>query len=191
MRCVPPSKGSSSGILNDTSDLDSLVRLYRIRNRPRTIEEIDFFWNLPTIDRAIHHAALACDGREKRYGHQNRIRTVALHRSKEILLLSRDKLKQASNFRELHSCLKRVLDRVSGLGELYLYDTAFRLGAFFGYLPGLVYLHRGTREGAKALGIDASGEYVRMEELPMPIRRLVPHEAEDFLCIFADKLKRH
>jgi hypothetical protein len=53
-----------------------------------------------------------------------------------------------------------------------------------------VYVHRGTRDGIRKLGFDASRETIEMDELPPPIRKLKPREAEDFLCVYKDDLSR-
>jgi hypothetical protein len=74
------------------------------------------------------------------------------------------------------------------MGELVVYDTALRIGARFGLEPEKVYVHRGTRDGVRKLGLDARRETIEMDELPAPIRRLTPREAEDFLCIYKDTL---
>jgi hypothetical protein len=57
--------------------------------------------------------------------------------------------------RELHALIKRTIHSIGGLRELYTYDMALRIGAFLGLAPEFVYLHRGTRAGARALGLNA------------------------------------
>ena len=78
---------------------------------------------------------------------------------------------------------------ILGIGELYIYDTSMRLGAYLGFLPTKVYLHAGTRKGAKALGFTNS-DALEISELPTEFGRLDPHEVEDVLCIFKDELKK-
>lgn len=57
-------------------------------------------------------------------------------------------------------------------------------------MPEYVYLHAGTREGAENLNIDVRGkQYLLMQELPKPIHRLSPGEAEDFLCTYKSCFK--
>jgi ABC-type arginine/histidine transport system permease subunit len=69
-----------------------------------------------------------------------------------------------------------------------VYDTALRLGANLRLLPREVYLHAGTRRGARALGLDYRSESVSMRLLPAALRRLRPYEVEDVLCIYKDWL---
>jgi hypothetical protein len=77
---------------------------------------------------------------------------------------------------------------VHGIGELYVYDTALRLGAHLRLLPGEVYLHAGMRRGARALGLDHRVRSLAPTKLPTPLRRLRPYEMEDVLCIYEDWL---
>jgi hypothetical protein len=51
-----------------------------------------------------------------------------------------------------------------------------------------VYLHAGTRRGARALGLDHGSDSVSPNQLPPALRRLQPHEVEDVLCIYKDWL---
>lgn len=139
---------------------------------------------MPSLELAVHHAALATDSRGKRYGHQCLIPQASLNSAKRILSQSLHQIEKCSSFHELHSWLTEVLGVVHGLGELYIYDTAFRLGAFRRLAPEFVYLHRGTRAGAQALGLGTSGGYLTVSDLPRSMRSLAPHEMEDFLCIY-------
>jgi hypothetical protein len=72
----------------------------------------------------------------------------------------------------------------AGLGELYFYDTALRIGAKLGVLPQAVYLHAGTRAGATTLGLIVDGSVLLKSELPELPQKLQPHEVEDVLCIY-------
>jgi hypothetical protein len=85
--------------------------------------------------------------------------------------------------------IQRALDSVRGIGELYEYDTALRIGSYLRKLPKRVYLHAGTRVGAKALGFDPKLRSLNPRALPLPLRELKPHELEDVLCIYKDWLR--
>jgi hypothetical protein len=54
--------------------------------------------------------------------------------------------------------------------------------------PDRIYLHAGTREGARALGL--GGTALSKSELPKAFHRLSPGEIEDCLCIYKDDLRR-
>ncbi|MEO0269567.1 MAG: hypothetical protein ABIN73_07505 [candidate division WOR-3 bacterium] len=56
------------------------------------------------------------------------------------------------------------------------------------YSPDKVYLHAGTKEGAKNLGLNTKGKKaLQINELPKELKDLSPIEIEDILCIYRDK----
>lgn len=189
MYCHPkqtcrPVADSASGTLG------ALVRLYRIHNRPGAVEELDFFRRMPSSELAVHQAALATDHRGKRYSHQCRIPLASLRRARQILVPLAVHFEKCKSFHQLHSLIVDKLRGIGGLGELYYYDTALRLGAYLQLSPQFVYLHSGTRTGARALGLNTSGSHIEPTRLPQEIQALAPHEAEDFLCIYKHRFSR-
>jgi len=72
------------------------------------------------------------------------------------------------------------------VAALTVYDIAHRIGVHFGKEPRLVYLHAGTRIGARALKI--GGDSFDPGILPRAFSRLAPFEIEDCLCIYKDEL---
>jgi len=93
------------------------------------------------------------------------------------------------SFERLHSEIERLVGPLRGIGELYVYDTALRIGAYRGLNPKRVYVHAGVRVGARNLGLDPgrSGS-IAVGGLPGPLRTLKPYEIEDILCIYKDQL---
>jgi hypothetical protein len=83
--------------------------------------------------------------------------------------------------------VKHEIGSVHGIGKLMVYDIAQRIGAYFGKAPRLIYLHRGTKEGAAILGF--RGETLDPALLPTEFSLLTAAEAEDCLCIYKDDLR--
>jgi len=162
-----------------------MVNEYRRHHSPGHSHELEFFRGL-SPDEAVWHAALATNGGGKRYNHQRRLRKASMEQAKKALLGLVDHLSTLKPFDQLHDYLSELLLPIPGLGKLYIYDTAIRLGAKFDTLPSSVYLHAGTRVGARALGL--SGDKARIKDLPAVLHILEPHELEDFLCIYARQL---
>jgi hypothetical protein len=75
---------------------------------------------------------------------------------------------------------------IKGIGALTVYDIALRIGAHFGQAPMHVYVHAGTRTGARAFNI--TGDLFDPKILPKSFSRLAPSEIEDCLCIHKDEL---
>lgn len=171
-------------------NLESIVQTYIKKIRPFVQSELNWFRSQPTLNAAVKHAGLAINDKGKRYNHQRRIIRDALLQAESVLLTNLNSIKRSSNFDELYNLIDVLLRPVGGIGELYVYDTTLRISAKLNLLPSRVYLHAGTRDGAKALGFDGRRKFVEESELPLALQVLEPHEIEDMLCIFKDKLKQ-
>jgi len=167
---------------------DKLVRHYIKNCQPHLKSELEYFERMPSPSAALEKAARAINEKGKRFNHQRRLTSKSLEESKDRLFKGMTQWKECKNFAELHDLLETVLYDVHGIGELYCYETSLRLGAYLGLYPEFVYLHRGTRDGAKALGIDWRSKTLDPQIVPNPIRELKPHEIEDFLCIYKKHL---
>jgi len=168
--------------------LAGLVEDYRRNFRPSADEERDFFKNSPSMEVLLDDAGRAIRPDGKRHNHQRLIPRSVLSRATTILKQNRDRLRACGTFDELHSLCIVLLRGGWGAGELYVYDTALRIGAFLQLRPDAVYLHAGTRVGARALGLDVSAGKLMPQDLPPPIRVLSADEMEDFLCIYKSEL---
>jgi hypothetical protein len=71
-----------------------------------------------------------------------------------------------------------------------IYDTAVRIGAKLDMSPDRVYLHAGTRAGARVLGLEWRADSVELSALPSAFRGLPGFEVEDILCIYKHDLLR-
>jgi hypothetical protein len=123
----------------------------------------------------------------KRHGHQRRIKRDAIDAVSKVMVPK--KLKGMKSFEELHSYVTATCLVIKGIGELYIYDAALRIGAALGLSPELVHLHAGTKMGVRALGLNSKNSSLPVKVFPKPIQKLKPYEIEDFLCIFKDELK--
>ncbi len=170
-------------------ELKKLSRHYTINHRPRSRDELEWFRNQSSVEDTIRLAALAVDACGKRLSHQRRITKENLERARTILLSATNDLKQCKTFDELLNLVESDLHGIRGLGELYAYDTALRIGAKLGLLPEKVYLHRGTRKGAKALELDWKARALEVTAIPDELQELEPREIEDFLCVYKDKFQ--
>ncbi len=149
-----------------------------------------FYAGLDSLETAIEFAALARTTTGAISNHQRQwIDRGRMAQSGDILMTEKSQIASCKSFDSLIILIQKLLVGVPGLGELYYYDTARRIGAFLGLYPARVYLHRGTRDSAKALGLDHRKPYLNMSGLPNELRRLEPRQVEDFLCQYKEKLK--
>jgi hypothetical protein len=121
----------------------------------------------------------------KRHPHQRRIPARVLQQAADALTNAN---LSVATFDDLHQAVRTTIGDIRGIGELAVYDIACRIGAYLGLEPDQVYLHAGTREGARALGF--RGTTIRKNELPIAFRQLSPGEIEDCLCIYKTELRR-
>ena len=166
--------------------IGDIVRNYKKTCRPSFSKELQFYKNQKSLLKAIETAALAKLPSRKRHPHQRRIREAILQTAKNNLL--RVNLEYSKTFSELHARVKKAIGYISGIGELTIYDTALRIGAYLRLEPELIYLHAGVRYGVKALGLDHRLNTLERSKLPKEFHLLKPHEIEDCLCIYKKEL---
>jgi hypothetical protein len=165
-------------------ELKHIVESYIQGYRAKEHDELHWHRHQPSLTAAIEVAALA-DYRGKRHSHQQRLQRVTLEKGRNALLQAKSAIRGARSFDELHSLIESKVSSIKGIGELYIYDTAVRIGVKLNLLPDKVYLHRGTRQGARALGLRGAGP-LQLSELPSEFRKMEAHEIEDLLCSFRD-----
>jgi hypothetical protein len=196
-RAVTRSNGKGLEGFNAKTHL-TLVRLlhtYRETHAGR-FDHLDLYRRVP-FKEAIRLAALSQVRNKKgnlvRHSHQTRVPARSLEVAKRRLLRLGPALARCRTFDELYetvSSIRRRPSAIPGIGDLAIYDISLRIGAKRGLEPEMVYLHRGVRDGARALGLDFRRSALATAELPAPLRRLTARDAEDFLSVFADKFAR-
>lgn len=187
---------SSCGAPGDSEPmgLAGIIRHYLQHFQPLHDHELMWFRNQGSLEDVLRLAGQAQDDRGRRYSHQRRIKSDAIREATKRLTDAHDDLQGCSSFHELWSAVGLFLKPIQGIGELYIYDTALRIGAHLCLKPENVYLHAGTRTGARQLGLlsgrDDSKEWLQSNELPAPLRSLSPSDVENLLCIYKSRLPR-
>lgn len=165
---------------------EAIVAEYIRGYRPYSRKEVAHFQRMHSLAEAVSEAASCNLPNGKRHPHQYRIPAASLDQAKDILLHL--PLSDSESFDSLHEIIKSAIAPVHRIGELTIYDIAHRIGIFLRKEPDSVYLHRGTAEGARALGMLSKNGKLSVSALPAPFRNLTAHEIEDCLCIFKSKL---
>jgi len=159
--------------LTDKADgEDAYLRFYRIQR---------------TLAAAVEKSAMAELPSGKRFSHQRRIPRNTLLAAKKALM-SVD-LRGCTTFDELYNLVAATIGAIRGIGELTIYDTAHRLGAYLHLSPKFVYVHAGVRDGLRALKIDHRRQKIAVSYLPTAFRQLRPEQVEDCLCIYKRQLR--
>jgi hypothetical protein len=166
------------------------IRHYDRYQRSRAQDEASWFLNQPTLHDAISWAARARWKNGKKFDHQWRLKNSDLCRAEEALLKVERRIARSVTFDELFEVVMGAVCQIWKNPELYCYDTALRIGAKLDLKPDKVYLHRGTRIGARKLGLNTRGATLDPSALPDGLRGIEPSEIEDILCIYKDKWVR-
>lgn len=171
--------------------IEACIRDYLRRQKTYPQREVEWFKSLSFPD-ALKNAALAKDWYGNRFSHQYRLKSSTLEASYKSLSRVAKDIEGCRDFESLFAAIEKSVIRIRGVGELYLYDTALRIGANLRLMPKKIYLHAGTRAGAMALGIECKGRgYLTLTELPKPFRKLEPYQIEDILCIYKAHFKEN
>ncbi|MGB5966831.1 MAG: hypothetical protein WBG70_00760 [Spirulinaceae cyanobacterium] len=121
----------------------------------------------------------------KMHSHQRRVASK-LDEGLKISLSYNRQPDSFDDFQDIYSWIESITIPVDGLGEMTAYDVARRLGAWLSMQPEKVYLHRGAAEGAKKSSI--KGKAVYLNNFPQEIQKLGATHAENFLCIYKNRL---
>lgn len=186
--CRPRSSGCSTR--GKPRTLGEVVDEYLSVNAPDSDAEYDFYRSCTSLTEAIERASRAEDVDGNCHPHQRRIGLARMSELRAPLLGMKRALQRARNFYQLHELVSQAGNGLERIGPLAIYDTALRLGAYLGFRPQYVYLHCGTREGARALGLKGRAGKIEMQDLPEAFRRLRPDQVEDCLCVYKNEIRR-
>lgn len=171
--------------LDQPQSYAEVVSAYIRDHRDAGQDERRFYAMQSSLADAVEAAALSELPDGKRHPHQRRIPGRVLRQAATTLTNASFAV---ATFDELHEVVRTTIGPLRGIGELAVYDVAYRIGAHLGLEPDKVYLHAGTREGARAL--DLGGATLWKDELPKAFHRLSVGEIEDCLCSYKDDLWR-
>lgn len=132
---------------------DEIISDYIRQYRAAARNEMRFFEIQRSPSEAIRKAALCELPSGKQHPHQRRIPRELLEQVEARLPGIRRRLAGASSFAALHQAVNDDIGSLNGIGTLTVYDIAHRIGAHFGKALERVYLHAGTRVGARVFGI--------------------------------------
>jgi len=168
------------------STIEEICQAY-VEHRKCCCDDEAFYAEQPTLADAIANAAMAVRGDGSRCSHHWRKPKALLAESRRRLLEIEPAIAAARDFDALIDVVGAALREIKGLGPLYVYDTALRIGYRLGRLPERVFLHAGTRAGAAALGLDVKRDTIARNELPPPLSEFSAAAIEDILCIYKDR----
>ncbi len=171
-----------------SSDINAIVRKYIAIKKGNIDRHVNYCVSQTNLTDVIEVATKAIDDRNKRHNHQCRISKLKLDSFAEKLKIEEIKIKNVKSFDDLIKIVESV--KCDGIGELAIYDTATRIGSYLNLFPDKVYLHSGTRIGAKnLLGSLRGKRHLNISDFPVELQHLTASEIEDILCIFKNNFK--
>ena len=183
----PPSCGGSPLTARRVDSYSAIAKDYREHAALGRRRECRFFAKQPTFEKAVELAALSVTEEGKRHSHQRRIPRTVLHRAWRAL--DRTSLSRCQTFQGLFEQVQGAIGSIHGIGPLTVYDVATRIGSYLRLEPEEVYLHAGTRAGARELGLPTHCRTLPRRAFPREWSRLKPAEIEDCLCIYKSPLR--
>ncbi len=166
-----------------------IVDCYKTKIRPHADWELSEFSAKGPLSHAIQRAALCLMPDGRTFPHQHRIPKDSLRKAAAVLADAGAEMAACSDFEELYGTVSRRIRDIHMIGDLTIYDIAHRIGVNLGIQPQSVYLHRGTAEGIRILGLLGFNGRLDVDDLPEAFRQLSPNEIEGCLYLFKRELK--
>jgi len=166
-------------------DLVNGLKDYDRDSRLKLNDKRNFYRNLKIAD-AIKNAAMGMVSKEKMDSHQYRIGRVKCKIAADELIKHLDDLQVCKQFNDIFNITEQVKNEITGLGNLWSYDTALRIGFNLKIYPNQVYVQSGVIKGVKKIfnGKTPAGRSLPLNAFPDQLQVLEPYEIENFMCIW-------
>lgn len=164
----------------------AIVQDYIQHVRQPACEHLAFYAEQPSLEDALEVVSSWRSPEGKIERRQRRLRRDVKRIAGE--LIRKLELRSATSFEEVFQRVQEGIGGLRGAGDRAVYDVALRLSAVLGLPPKRVYLHRGSRAGARALGLRTTERSLSLDAFPPEFRRLHAWEIENLLCVYKDKL---
>ena len=171
-----------------------VITLWKRRFRPSLQDHLGWYRSAGSLDVAIQRAAKAEDSApNRRNSHQRRLPRSAPEKIRKKLSLGAGEIEKCRDFESLYAIVDQLIRDEFGVGDLMVYDTALRIGAYLSFRPNRVFLQCGALAGANRyfslIGANRkpkSGSSLPVSEFPHFANALLPHEIEHMLCTMRD-----
>jgi hypothetical protein len=170
--------------------LERIISRYKMYGQREPDQHLAFCVGQESLKDAIQVAAKAVDGNNKTHFHQRRVGRSELNNWAEKLGTFEEIFEKSTTFDEVFATVDKA--NTENIGELTVFDTAFRIGNFLKLFPEKIYLHSGTRKGAEQLLGDLEGKKsLLLEDFPAPFQEaaITPTDIEEILYIYRDEIE--
>jgi hypothetical protein len=129
--------------------LERIIDNYKKQKRKPVDHHVQFCLDQENLKDAIEAAARAVDDYGKIHFHQRRVAKADLMAFADKLISIESEFADAKSFDEIYAVVKKT--NQTGINEITVFDTAFRIGSYLNLFPDKIYLTSGTRIGAEHL----------------------------------------
>lgn len=150
------------------------------------MENMKSFYEKLDIETAIEFASTGKNPDDKMNQHQWRVGYKKGMQGFNGLKIELAEIKKCRKFEDIFMLTEKVKANIWGLGELWSYDTALRIGFNLKIYPQQVFIQRGVIKGVKKVlnGKRPKGRSLPINVFPNELQVLKPYEIENFLCIW-------
>jgi hypothetical protein len=169
-------------------DIDSYLK-----NSLLVLEDMrEYYYNTQSLKESIINASIGNTPSGKMDSHQWRVGRVNGTRGADMLLLRIAEIKKSKSFGDIFKITEEVRKEIYGLGDLWSYDTALRIGFKMELYPTEVYIQRGVIKGVKKIlpQIKRTERSLPLSIFSNDLQKLKPYQAENFLCILGKSKKK-
>jgi hypothetical protein len=138
------------------------------------------------FETAIDYASTGKNPDGKMNQHQWRVGYKKGMQGFNLLIIALAEIKHCRKFEDIFSLTEKVKADIHGLGELWSYDTALRIGFNLNIYPQQVFVQQGVVKGVKMVlnGKRPKGRSLPINIFPNELQVLKAYEIENFLCIY-------
>lgn len=157
-----------------------------IRTSLQQLKVTEAIYKKMNLSDAVIRSASARTTLDKIDSHQRRIGKVLLTKASNELMMKINLIRKCKTFADIFEITESVKKAIYGLGDLWSYDTALRIGFNMDIYPKDVYVQAGVRKGVTKIFTQKriKGRCFPLSIFPSEIQKLKPHEVENFLCVW-------
>jgi len=165
-------------IINEYSSICTVKRLN---------ERWDYLKSYKTIEDLLYTVSHGINEKGGIEYHQRRIKKTVMDIFYKKLIENKNNINSVKSFGELYNIIESIGNTVSGVGDTFIFDSAFRIAYYLNIYPDKIYLHAGTRIGVEGLlNKKINTDFILKNDLPEPYKscQLNCTQLEDLFCAF-------
>jgi hypothetical protein len=168
------------------NNIRKLYNHYVSSEHQLSLEKIKkYYQDLKKLEDVIKLAPKGVTSGLMKHPHQKRIPNSILNRFTLKLLRKKKEIQLVSNFKSLYLLIDH--NKISGIGDLTVYDTALRIGFYLKVYPTKLFVQAGSKIGyMRLVNVSHVSNPVDNGCIPECLRKVKKYHLENFLCIYKE-----